>query len=64
MDTVKSAMNAIEALHTRESAAKLQDPAPDDAELSAIVQAALRAPDHGRLRPGRFLAIPGGALNP
>ncbi len=63
MDTVKSAMNAIEALHTRESAAKLQDPAPDDAALNALLQAALRAPDHGRLRPWRFLAIRGEALN-
>ncbi|MGH8665340.1 MAG: nitroreductase family protein [Burkholderiales bacterium] len=63
MDTVKSAMNAIEALHTRESAAKVQDPAPDDGALDAILQAAVRAPDHGRLRPWRFIAIRGEALN-
>jgi nitroreductase len=62
MDTVKSPMNAIEALHTRESAAKLQEPAPDDAALETMLQAALRAPDHGRLRPWRFIAIRGEAL--
>ena len=55
-------MSAIEALHTRESAARLQEPAPDDAALQTILQAALRAPDHGRLRPWRFIAIRGDAL--
>ncbi|MCC7079179.1 MAG: nitroreductase [Burkholderiales bacterium] len=55
-------MNAIEALHTRESAAKLQEPAPDEVALEAILKAAVRAPDHGRLRPWRFIAIRGEAL--
>jgi nitroreductase len=55
-------MNALEVLHTRESAAKLQEPGPDDAALKAILQAAVRAPDHGRLRPWRFVAIRGEAL--
>ena len=62
MASVNSSMNALEALHTRESAAKLQEPAPDDAALDAILQAAVRAPDHGRLRPWRFIAIRGEAL--
>jgi nitroreductase len=55
-------MDAMQLLHGRESAAKLQEPAPGDAELAAIVQAAMRAPDHGRLRPWRFIAIRGPAL--
>ena len=55
-------MDALELLHGRESAARLQAPAPSDAELAAIVQAALCAPDHGRLRPWRFIAIRGEAL--
>jgi len=55
-------MNAIEVLHTRESAARLQEPAPDTAALTSMLQAALRAPDHGRLRPWRFVAIRGEAL--
>jgi nitroreductase len=57
-----STMNAMQALHTRESAAKLQEPAPDEAALRTILQAAVRAPDHGRLRPWRFIAIRGDAL--
>jgi nitroreductase len=55
-------MDAIELLHTRESAARLQEPAPSEAHLESILQAALRAPDHGRLRPWRFIAIRGEAL--
>lgn len=60
--SARSTMNALEMLHTRESAAKLQAPAPDDSALKAILQAAVRAPDHGRLRPWRFIAIRGEAL--
>lgn len=60
--TTTRSMNAIEALHTRESAARLQEPAPDDEALTTILQAAVRAPDHGRLRPWRFIAIRGEAL--
>lgn len=52
-------MNAIELLETRSSNGKLTEPAPDDATLAAIVDAALRAPDHGMLRPWRILAIRG-----
>jgi nitroreductase len=63
MGSVETTMNAMEALHTRESAAKLQEPAPDDAALDQILQAAVRAPDHGRLRPWRFIAIRGEALH-
>ena len=39
----------------------LRDPAPDGAELDQIVAAGLRAPDHGKLRPWRFVAIRGEA---
>jgi nitroreductase len=35
------------------------EPAPDEAALHKIVAAAIRAPDHGRLRPWRFIAIRG-----
>lgn len=54
-------MEALEALTTRVSAGKLVDPAPDDAVLSQLFAAAERAPDHGRLRPWRFLVIRGEA---
>lgn len=36
-------------------------PAPDDRALGLAVAAALRAPDHGGLRPWRFVAIAGEA---
>jgi nitroreductase len=52
-------MDAYEALVTRVSPKELGEPAPDDATLRKIVAAALRAPDHGRLRPWRFIAIRG-----
>lgn len=37
----------------------LGDPAPDDAELESLLAAAMSAPDHGAVRPWRFLAIRG-----
>ena len=54
-------MLAMEALLSRSSANALTDPAPDGEALRQIVEAGLRAPDHGRLRPWRFLAISGEA---
>ena len=50
-------MDALECLLTRDSAAKLAAPAPDRAALGAMLDAAVRAPDHGRLRPWRFVVI-------
>ena len=50
-------MQAIEALLRRYSARALSEPAPDDAALGLILQSATHAPDHGRLRPWRFIVI-------
>jgi nitroreductase len=52
-------MRALELLLSRQSAGLLQEPAPDGAELDLILDAGLRAPDHGRLRPWRFVLIRG-----
>lgn len=52
-------MKAIEALLQRVSASKLVDPAPSQVERETIFKAALRAADHGRLHPWRFLLIEG-----
>ncbi|MGM0517784.1 MAG: nitroreductase family protein [Pseudomonadota bacterium] len=41
----------------------LTAPAPDDTTLRRILQAAESAPDHGGLRPWRFLVIRGAALD-
>ena len=54
-------MDAIEALTTRASPAALVAPAPDAATLERILGAAMRAPDHGRLRPWRFIVVEGAA---
>jgi nitroreductase len=50
-------MQAIEALLRRYSARALTEPAPDDAALGLMFESATRAPDHGRLRPWRFIVI-------
>lgn len=52
-------MDAFTALLTRSSAARLVAPAPAGEVLQRIFRAALRAPDHGRLRPWRFLVVEG-----
>lgn len=54
-------MDALEALHNRTSVPKLTEPPPDDKCLENICKAALRAADHGVLRPWRFLIITGDA---
>jgi nitroreductase len=57
----ETVMDAIEALTSRRSPVKLVDPAPSDEEVSGILEAAIRAPDHGRLRPWRFIILRGAA---
>ncbi len=39
----------------------LTEPAPDESQLKQILEVALTAPDHGRLRPYRFISIRGDA---
>ncbi|WP_111640452.1 nitroreductase family protein [Marinimicrobium alkaliphilum] len=55
-------MNAIEMLHNRRSIGKLSAPAPDARQRDAIFTAALRAADHGNLKPWRFLVVEGDGL--
>ena len=50
-------MQAIDALLTRRSARTLTEPAPDAGALELIFASAVRAPDHGRLRPWRFVVM-------
>ena len=54
-------MDALEALTTRASPKELGEPAPDDDALARMLAAAVAAPDHGRLRPWRFIAVRGAA---
>ena len=54
-------MQAIDVLRDRRSAKTLTDPAPDEDALALLLECAARAPDHGRLRPWRFIVIRGAA---
>ncbi|WP_271105300.1 nitroreductase family protein [Pseudomonas tohonis] len=56
-------MEALDALLNRVSLSRLVEPAPDAAQREVLFRAALRAPDHGYLRPWRFLTIEGEARN-
>lgn len=52
-------MGALDAIHTRRSHVRLVEPAPQGADLEALLAAAAAAPDHGRLRPWRFYTLAG-----
>lgn len=54
-------MDALTLLHSRNSAPRLTTPAPSAEVLERFFGAALRAPDHARLRPWRFLTVTGNA---
>lgn len=54
-------MDALSALIGRVSPLRLGDVPPDDAALRQILDAGLRAADHGRLRPWKFLVMRGDA---
>ncbi len=54
-------MDALDALFNRVSVARLGEPAPTPEQRELLLRAALRAPDHGQLRPWRFLTIEGAA---
>jgi nitroreductase len=54
-------VDALEALHNRTASPRLIEPAPSLDQLQSIYKAALRAPDHGMLRPWRFLVVEGDA---
>ena len=52
-------MDALDSLVTRQSAKTYGASAPSKEHLAQVLQAAVRAPDHGRLRPWRFMLIEG-----
>lgn len=56
-------MEALAALHERVSVGMLTDPPPNASQRENIFRAALRAADHGNLRPWRFLVVEGEARN-
>ncbi len=52
-------MDALELLVNRRSASRLAEPAPAGEQLENILQAGMRAPDHGTLQPWHFWIIDG-----
>ncbi len=56
-------MDALELLLKRVSVPRLQDPAPTAEQIDIMLRAALRAPDHGQIRPWRFVTVQGDDRN-
>jgi len=54
---LEASSETLDVLLSRQSAGPLKPPAPSPEELDRIFDIALRAPDHGRLRPARFVTI-------
>jgi nitroreductase len=52
-------MDILSAINGRASALKLGAPGPSRAEIDTILKAGIRAPDHGRLSPWRFVVLEG-----
>jgi nitroreductase len=50
---------ALAPLLSRRSANALEEPGPDDRQLEALLEAAATAPDHGWIRPYRFVVVRG-----
>lgn len=50
-------MDALDLMLSRESAVKLEAPGPSAEDLDRMFASAVRAPDHGRLRPWHFVVI-------
>lgn len=54
-------MDLLEGIESRTSALKLREPAPSRVDVERIIKAGTKAPDHGRLRPWRFIVLEGEA---
>lgn len=56
-------MDLINGILTRTSNPKLMAPAPGAQQLETALRCGLRAPDHGRMRPWRFIVVEGEGLS-
>ncbi|CAN5677133.1 hypothetical protein BH20ACT2_BH20ACT2_19560 [soil metagenome] len=54
-------MDTLEVIRARRSISRLVEPGPDAHALTTILEAAASAPDHGSLRPWRFVILAGDA---
>ena len=53
--------DALEVIRARRSIGRLTEPAPSDEDLRQILEAGAAAPDHGELKPWRFIVLRGDA---
>lgn len=61
MQTNMPQSSPLDMLLSRASTDVLQEPAPCGEQLELILSTALRAPDHGKLRPWRYIIVEGDA---
>lgn len=61
VERVMGSQAAIDALKGRHSVWPLVEPGPGADELATVFDLALRAPDHGGLKPWRFVTVRGDA---
>lgn len=54
-----ASLATLDLLLSRASAVQFGEPGPTDGDLQQILSAAVTAPDHGRLRPWRFIVFEG-----
>jgi nitroreductase len=54
-------MELFETIQTRVSSGRLTEPGPTPEQLERLIHAAGRAPDHGRMKPWRFIIVNGAA---
>lgn len=52
-------MDTLDAIRARRSIGRLVEPAPAGDDLTAILEAGACAPDHGELRPFKFVVLEG-----
>jgi nitroreductase len=55
-------MNAIELLLQRQSTPVLTEPAPSESDITTLLAAGMRVPDHGGLKPWHFHIVTGQGL--
>lgn len=53
----------VDALQARVSSPKLCEPGPTRPDVEVMMRCAVRAPDHGRLKPWRFVVVEGEGRN-